>query len=256
MMATLSSTIERLTGKGFTAHFGVVGNRLREFESGETFGAHEVIIRGYDRFEGVSDPDDMAIVYAIESQTGIRGSLVDAFGAYSDSRVSTFLQDVPVRRPVQPGTAVHDVDDGILGRPGELETIMVDDWKARADRPVAVPLLHVRLTEQLERFKQESTWRTSGRDAITLSKEPALRLVLMLLSKGSKLSEHKTAGPLVLHVLSGSVVFRTGSRTDTIGSGELIVLESAIEHDLEALEDSACLLTLGGRFHPGEQPTA
>jgi quercetin dioxygenase-like cupin family protein len=133
---------------------------------------------------------------------------------------------------------------------------MVDEWKARADRPVAVPLLHVRLTEQLERFKQESTWRTSGRDAITLSKEPALRLVLMLLSKGTKLSEHKTAGPLVLHVLSGSVVFRTGSRTETIGCGELIVLESAIEHDVEALEDSACLLTLGGRFHPGEQPTA
>ena len=89
-METLSSTIVRLTGRGFTAHFGVVGNRLRAFESGETFGAHEVIIRGYDRFEGVSDPDDMAIVYAIESQNGIRGSLVDAFGVYSDSRAPQY----------------------------------------------------------------------------------------------------------------------------------------------------------------------
>jgi hypothetical protein len=99
-MATLSSTIERLTGEGFTAHFGVVGNRLRAFESGETFGAHEVTIRAYDRFEGVSDPDDMAIVYAIESLNGIRGSLVDAFGAYSDPGISTFLQGVPIRRTV------------------------------------------------------------------------------------------------------------------------------------------------------------
>jgi len=37
--------------------------------------------------------------------------------------------------------------------------------RARADRPVTVPLLHVRLAEQLERFKQEPTWGTSGRDA-------------------------------------------------------------------------------------------
>ena len=133
---------------------------------------------------------------------------------------------------------------------------MGNEWKARADRPVTVPLLHVRLAAQLELFKQESTWRTSGRDAITLTKEPALRLVLMLLSKGTKMSEHKAAGPLVLHVLSGSVIFRTDSRTETVGFGELIVLESAIEHEIEAIEDSACLLTLGGRFHPGQRPTA
>lgn len=133
---------------------------------------------------------------------------------------------------------------------------MAAELEARADRPVAVPLLHVRLGEQLDRFKQESTWRTSGRDAITLTKEPSLRLVLMLLSRGTRLAEHKAAGPLVLHVLSGSVIFRTSSRTETVGSGELIVLESAIEHEVEAVEDSACLLTLAGRFHPGERPIA
>jgi quercetin dioxygenase-like cupin family protein len=255
-MATLASIIARLEGQGFSAHFGVVGNRLRVFGRGETFEAHEVTIREHWRLEGASDPDDMAIVYAIESQNGVRGSLVDAFGVYSDPRVSAFLRDVPIRPDAQLGAAGRDVSHGIPRRRGELETMMVDEWKARADRPVAVPLLHVRLAEQLERFKQEPTWRTSGRDAITLTKEPALRLVLMLLSKGTKLSEHKAAGSLVLHVLSGSVIFRTGGRTEIVGVGELIVLEAAIEHELEAVEDSACLLTLTGRFQPGERPTA
>lgn len=78
-MKTLSSVIERLSCQGFTAHCGVVGNRLRAFESGKTFGGHEVVIREYYRFEGVSDPDDMA--------------------------TSAFLKDVPIRRPVQPGAA-------------------------------------------------------------------------------------------------------------------------------------------------------
>jgi hypothetical protein len=102
-MRTLSNAIERLISRGFTAHFGVVGDRLRAFDSGKTFGADQLTIREFQRFEGVSDPDDMDIVYAIESSDGTRGSLVDAFGAYSNPSVSAFLHDVPIRRPVEPG---------------------------------------------------------------------------------------------------------------------------------------------------------
>ena len=122
---------------------------------------------------------------------------------------------------------------------------MVDEWKARPDRPVEGPLQCVRLGEQLERLRQEPTWRTSGRNAITLVKEPALRVVLMLLGKGTKISEHQAAGPLTFHVLSGSVTFRAGGRAARLGSGELVVLEAAVEHEVEALEESACVLTLG-----------
>ncbi len=95
-MRTLSNAIERLVGRGFTANFGVVGDRLCAFDSGKTFGAHELIIREFQRFEGVSDPDDMAIVYAIESTDGTRGSLVDAFGTYASPTVGAFLRDVPI----------------------------------------------------------------------------------------------------------------------------------------------------------------
>ena len=122
---------------------------------------------------------------------------------------------------------------------------MVDEWKARPDRPAEVPLLHLQLSEQLERLKQEPTWRTSGRNAITLAKEPALRVVLMLLGKGTKISEHQATGPLTFHVLSGSVTFRAGARVESLGSRELIVLASSVAHEVEALEESACLLTLG-----------
>ena len=79
---------------GFIEHFGVTGHALRSFDSGRTFSAGEVLIREYHRFEGVSDPDDMSIVDAIEGQGGVRGTLVDAFGAYSDPTVSAFLEDV------------------------------------------------------------------------------------------------------------------------------------------------------------------
>jgi hypothetical protein len=94
MMETLSEAMERLDRRGFSEHFGVRGDQLRGFESGKTFGSQDVIIREYDRFEGVSDPDDMAILYALESSSGIRGTLVDAFGVYSNPAISAYLSRV------------------------------------------------------------------------------------------------------------------------------------------------------------------
>ena len=67
---------------------------MRGFESGKAFGSQDVIIREYDRFEGVSDPDDMAILYALESSSGTHGTLVDAFGVYSNPAISAYLRGV------------------------------------------------------------------------------------------------------------------------------------------------------------------
>jgi hypothetical protein len=44
------------------------------------------------------------------------------------------------------------------------------------------------------------------------------------------------------------VIFPAGDRTERVGPGELVVLEAAIEHDVEAEEETACLLTLGCRL--------
>jgi len=94
---TLAGAMDDLARSGFIEHFGVRGDELRSFDSGRTFRAGEVVVREFHRFEGVSDPDDMAIVYAIEGEGGVRGTLVDAFGAYSDPAVSAFLAGVPIR---------------------------------------------------------------------------------------------------------------------------------------------------------------
>ena len=87
--------IEHLAGEGFTGHFAVEGQSLRDLDSGEAFRPDEVVIRRFVRFEGVSDPDDMSIVYAIESRDGTRGTLVDAFGDYSNPAVGDFIDSIP-----------------------------------------------------------------------------------------------------------------------------------------------------------------
>ena len=37
------------------------------------------------RFEGMSDPDDNAVVYALEAADGTKGVIVDAYGTYAQN---------------------------------------------------------------------------------------------------------------------------------------------------------------------------
>ena len=56
--------------------------------SGRTFRAEDLTIVDRYRFEGVSDPDDSSIVYAIESDDGTRWIIADAFGVNANRRLA------------------------------------------------------------------------------------------------------------------------------------------------------------------------
>ena len=92
----LERVIDKLTRRGYTEHFRAVDGGLEALGTEEQFAPSDLMIRSYYRFEGTSDPDDMAIVYAIETTRGVRGILVDAFGVYSDPTISAVLRNVPI----------------------------------------------------------------------------------------------------------------------------------------------------------------
>jgi hypothetical protein len=93
-----AAAVEALRARGFTGSFVVAAGALRLVDGGRTFRPDEVTIRDYQRFEGVSDPDDMAIVYAIESRDGTKGTLVDAFGVYASPSVAAVMDSVRIQR--------------------------------------------------------------------------------------------------------------------------------------------------------------
>lgn len=93
-----AAVLDDLGRRGFTDEFRVVDGRLRVLRTGEILRPENLVVREIYRFEGVSDPGDMAIIYAIESTTGVRGALVDAFGVYSDPAKTAALAGVPIRR--------------------------------------------------------------------------------------------------------------------------------------------------------------
>ena len=89
--------IEGLKKRGFTANFEFLDHTFRDVESGRTFKADELTIVEHYRFEGASDPDDMSVVYAIESDDGLKGVIADAFGLYANPDLGGFLEKVKIR---------------------------------------------------------------------------------------------------------------------------------------------------------------
>ncbi|MEX2162981.1 MAG: hypothetical protein WD823_01890 [Sulfuricaulis sp.] len=92
--------IDDLRRRGYTANFQIRDNTLSEVTSGRMFRPGELVIVEHHRFEGASDPEDMSVVYAIESDDGVRGIVVDAFGVYADPALAVFLKGIKKREHV------------------------------------------------------------------------------------------------------------------------------------------------------------
>lgn len=90
--------IRLLERSGYTADFVVErGDTLRVAGTNRRYAAAAAHILDFYRFEGVSDPDDMSIIYAVETDDGTRGTLIDAFGAYADPDIAAIVDRMDFR---------------------------------------------------------------------------------------------------------------------------------------------------------------
>jgi len=90
----LATCTKELEEKGFTTNFKVEDDVLKAVGSDKTYQSDQVKIVNFFRFEGTSDPSDMTILYAIETNDGVKGTLVDAFGTYANPDIDAFLRNV------------------------------------------------------------------------------------------------------------------------------------------------------------------
>jgi hypothetical protein len=93
-MKTLTSCTNSLLAKGYETQFKALKHGLKSLTTEKIYSPEEVKITNFYRFEGESDPSDNAILYAIETLSGEKGTLTDAYGPYSDPHVTKFVQDV------------------------------------------------------------------------------------------------------------------------------------------------------------------
>jgi hypothetical protein len=81
---TVSEAIDDLKKRGYTIDFNVGFDGVQSHQSAISLAPDKFMITEVYRFEGETNPDDEAVVYAIESKDGHKGILVNGYGISSD----------------------------------------------------------------------------------------------------------------------------------------------------------------------------
>jgi len=92
----LSEVSNKLVLDGYDDSFKVddAGQKLVSLKTERGFSPDQIKIVNYFRFEGQSDPNDQSILYVIETADGGKGTIVDAYGPYSDRKLADFIKQV------------------------------------------------------------------------------------------------------------------------------------------------------------------
>ena len=105
------------------------------------------------------------------------------------------------------------------------------------------PLLSFDLNAEIAQLRGENGWQ-GGRNSKTLVKHSDFRVVLTVLKSNARLHEHRAAGRISVQAIAGHIRMHVEEKTIDLPVGHMLALERALPHDVEALEDSAFLLTI------------
>lgn len=89
---TLSEAINDLQKKGYAIDFNLTDDQLESKALKQKWGADELTVVEFYRFEGESNPSDNSILYLIETKDGKKGMLVDSYGAQRSAISSEMIQ--------------------------------------------------------------------------------------------------------------------------------------------------------------------
>ena len=118
--------------------------------------------------------------------------------------------------------------------------------------PMATPFLEFDLARELEQLRCEP-WPTSGQKTKTLVKYDDFRVVLIALTAPARIPVHQAEGRISIHTIRGHIRIRALERTFDLPAGSLLALDQGLPHDVDALEDSALLLTIAWPGRDGNQ---
>ncbi|MDT0689789.1 phosphoribosylpyrophosphate synthetase [Salegentibacter sp. F188] len=100
---TLSQALNKLKlEEGYEFDFNLLDEKIEIKSLNETYGVEDFDVDKVLRFEGMSNPDDNAILYAITTDNGKKGVLVDGYGISGGQVSKEMLKklDLKENRPI------------------------------------------------------------------------------------------------------------------------------------------------------------
>ena len=128
----------------------------------------------------------------------------------------------------------------------------MSDAFARPFRPVELTvstLTSFPLQAMAQQLMTEDTFQTSERNALTLVHHKELTVVLTVLQAGAVLEEHHAPAPVTLLPLFGEIILASAEGTTRLAldQGTGAVFAAHLPHRVEARQDSAFVLVMGGQ---------
>ncbi len=105
------------------------------------------------------------------------------------------------------------------------------------------PLSDFNLDEQLYELHRRPEWE-SGIARRVLIRYPDFQITLRAMKAGTCIPNHHNPGRICVHTLRGHIHMHADGKLFDLPQGKMLVLDRAITHDVEALEESAFLLTV------------
>jgi hypothetical protein len=81
--------------KGYTHNFRANEGLLLNLTTKKRYIPKEIFIKKEFRFEGMSNPSDMSILYIIETNDGDKGTVLANYSPSSDTAMAEFFKEIP-----------------------------------------------------------------------------------------------------------------------------------------------------------------
>lgn len=99
------------------------------------------------------------------------------------------------------------------------------------------------LDEELEALRNSPQW-LSGIARKQLIKYPDFQVTLRRMKPSTRIPEHFNEGRICVQTVFGHIQMHAAGRTFDLLPGQCLVLDRAVVHDVEAIDESAFLLTV------------
>ena len=128
------------------------------------------------------------------------------------------------------------------------ESCHSDEHRASLTRlpQLAEPTIQFNVAKELEQLHHAGAWdQTSGRSSKTLAKYADFRIVLVSMKANTRMDQHRAEGRISIQCLAGRLrIHLPTAQKAEMAVGDFLVLDCGIPHDVEALAESAFLLTI------------
>lgn len=105
------------------------------------------------------------------------------------------------------------------------------------------------LEKEAEALRHSPEWG-SGIARKNLIQFPDFQITLRRMKAGTRIPEHYNAGRICVQTIFGHIRMHADGKTFDLSHGQCLVLDRAVTHDVEALEESSFLLTVA-RYQEG-----